>query len=525
MQTTTKALPRCRPEEVGIPSRAISAFIDEINEKKLGVQSFTLVRHGKIASQCFWKPYSEEIPHVMYSMSKSVTSTAVGFAVCEGLLSVDDKVSRFFPNYKITGQNSELTVRNLLTMRSDKLITVMAEKGHRDWVKTFFDAPFMARPNSKFNYISENTHMLSTIVTKVTGQTLVDYLYPRIFEPLGIEKPFWETDGAGVAAGGWGLYMKSEDLAKFFLVYLNNGVYDGKQILNREWIKQATSYQTSTTKDGALDNTCGYGFQFWQNHIPNSYRADGLLGQRCLLLPDYDALIVINSGQAEDYYIMDAFWRQFPQNFKVSELEANDADYRELEEKINRCDVEDLPAMPRNFATEQGIENKSIVCKTSEMVSVLSMSITQMLFNKPGKINEIYFNFLEDRLIFTWKEKDQYNSIEAGMNGKYCTSPIVLQDLSFTAYSKAAWQADGSLELWIRPIQTAHVRKFNFHFMPGGNVSISNISEPKFSDLSVYYMSFIGHPLSNKFAGLMKKGVHSFGLPIVEPNFKGRIKG
>lgn len=524
MQTVSKALPRCKPEEVGIPSKAISAFIDEINEKKLGVQSFTLVRHGKIASQCFWKPYSEDFPHVMYSMSKSVTSTAVGFAVCEGLLNIDDKISRFFPNYKIKGQNEELTVRHLLTMRSDKLITVLAEKGGRDWVKTFFDSPFMAKPDTKFNYISENTHMLSTIVTKVTGQTLVDYLYPRIFEPLGIEKPFWETDGAGVAAGGWGMYMKSEDLAKFFLVYLNNGVYEGKQILDREWIRQATSYQTPTTKDGAIDNVCGYGFQFWQNHIPNSYRADGLLGQRCLIFPEYDALIVINSGQAEDYYIMDAFWRQFPQNFKAAEIDENEQDYQELQEKIANCQVEDLPAKPRNFATEQGIENKVIKCKTNEKVSVISMSITQMLYNKPGKMDELRFNFLEDRLIFTWKEKDQYNSVEAGMNGEYCTSPIRLKDLNYTAFSKAAWQADGSLELWIRPIQTAHVRKLNFRFLPGGNVAISNASEPKFTDMSVYYMSFIGHPVSRNVAKYMRFGVHNLGLPIVEPDFKGKLE-
>lgn len=122
-------------------------------------------------------------------------------------------------------QNKALTVRMLLTMRSDKLITVFEEKGNTDWIKSYFAAPFLAPPDTRFNYISENTFMLSAIVSKVTGMSMVDYLYPRMFQPLGIEKPFWEADGRGNNVGGWGLYMKSEDLAKFFLPYLHGGKY------------------------------------------------------------------------------------------------------------------------------------------------------------------------------------------------------------------------------------------------------------------------------------------------------------
>ena len=209
------------PEEVGVKSSAVAAFINEINEKHLGLQSFTFVRHDQVFAQCFWKPYGPDTPHVLYSMSKSVTSTAVGFCVAEGLLNLDDKVYKFFPEYKVHGaQNKALTVRMLLTMRSDKLITVFEEKGNTDWIKSYFAAPFLAPPDTRFNYISENTFMLSAIVSKVTGMSMVDYLYPRMFQPLGIEKPFWEADGRGNNVGGWGLYMKSEDLAKFFLPYL-----------------------------------------------------------------------------------------------------------------------------------------------------------------------------------------------------------------------------------------------------------------------------------------------------------------
>ena len=200
------------PESVGVDSSEITAFINEINEKKLGLQSFTVVRHDKVCAQGFFTPYNAESPHVLYSMSKSVTSTAIGFAVAEGLINLNDRVVSFFPEYNMSKRpfNRMLTIRMLLTMHSDKLITVLDEKEHKDWVSNFLGASFMLPPNSKFNYVSENTFMLSAIISKVTGMSMVDYLYPRIFEPLGIEKPFWETDGKGNNAGGWGLYMKSE---------------------------------------------------------------------------------------------------------------------------------------------------------------------------------------------------------------------------------------------------------------------------------------------------------------------------
>lgn len=205
-------------------------------------------------------------------------------------------------------QNKALTVRMLLTMRSDKLITVFEEKGNTDWIKSYFAAPFLAPPDTRFNYISENTSMLSAIVSKVTGMSMVDYLYPRMFQPLGIEKPFWEADGRGNNAGGWGLYMKSEDLAKFFLPYLHGGKYkDGTQLVPADWVAQATAKQTPSVSDGYIDNMCGYGFQFWRNPLPNSYRCDGLFGQRCFFLPEYDAMMVLNCGQSEDYKIMRCF--------------------------------------------------------------------------------------------------------------------------------------------------------------------------------------------------------------------------
>lgn len=517
------------PEEVGVDSKVITAFLNEIQEKGLGLQSFTVVCRDKICAQGFFKPYNADMPHVLYSMSKSVTSTAVGFAVDEGLLSLNDRVASFFPEYTMSKRpfNRMLTVRMLLTMHTDKLITVLDEKGQKDWIANFMGATFMLPPNTMFNYISENTFMLSAIISKVTGMSVLDYLYPRIFEPLGIEKPFWETDGVGNSAGGWGLYMKSEDIAKFFLPYLHDGKWiDGTQIIPKLWVKEATRKQVNSVRDGYIDNMEGYGYCFWRNPIANSSRADGLFGQRCFLFPDYDALVVLNCGEAEDYKIMKVFWKYFPQCFGYAPLPENEEAYNEMCATIDNLAVEDLPATERNTEMEERISGRLIKCKTSEFVSVVTITITQMLYNKPGEINEMKLTFDKDKLSFYWKEKEYENTIDVGMDGEYRMSEITLGDLHYHTYSKAAWQEDGTLKLWIRPIETAHVRKFIFKFDEDNkSVKITNDMNPGLQDLVIYYMTFTGMPIRSEITeDAVKAAVKTLGLPIIEPDFKGKFE-
>lgn len=514
------------PESAGISSDSIKAFIDEINEKKLGLQSFTVVRRGAVCAQGWFKPYAPEYPHVMYSMSKSFTSTAVGFAVADGLLKVSDRVCKFFPEYKSAqlAPNNRLTVEMLLTMRSDKLITFLDEKGGHDWIKQFFDAPFFLPPGTKFNYISENTFMLSAIVSRVTGKSVVDYLYEKLFAPLGIEKPFWEADGNGVNAGGWGLYMKSEDIAKCFIPYINGGKWlDGTKLIPAEWVKTATAKHTDSVHDGFIDNMCGYGYQFWRNPVSNSYRADGLFGQRCFMFPEYDALVVLNCGESEDYKVMKVFWKHFPKCFKDGTLPENEEAHARLLKAIDDCSVEDLPAAPRNEEAERRISGRSIKCRTNKFTSVITVSITTMLYNKPCKISRMRFDFDDEGLLFTWNERNAQNTIRAGMNGEYGISEITLGDLHYHAYSKAAWQKNGELKLWIRPIETAHVRKYTFSF-EGDTVKVTNEMSPTFEELTVYYLTFMGMPAPKAAEGLVKGAVHTAGLPVIEPNFTGRFE-
>ncbi len=220
----TKSIPRAKtPQSVGVSAKVVNEFFKNAQEKNLEYHSFMVIRNGKVAVEWYNEPFDKDTAHSVYSVSKSFTSTAIGFAVSEGLISLDDKVIDFFP--EITPKKADprfetLTVHNLLRMSSGKQPSFLSDKGKIDWIEDFINSPWVFEPGEKFLYINENIFMLSAIINKVTGMSMREYLRPRLFEPLGIDYPFWETNKDGIEAGGWGLYIKTEDLAKFILCYL-----------------------------------------------------------------------------------------------------------------------------------------------------------------------------------------------------------------------------------------------------------------------------------------------------------------
>lgn len=298
------SLPRSTPEEQGISSAAISAFLDSIGKSKHEFQSFMLVRHGKVVAEGWWNPYRPDLKHTLYSLSKSFTATAVGFAKAEGKLALTDKVISFFPDKlpdTVSAYLKQLNIKNLLTMsvghEPDPTFDVTQKK---DWVKSFLALPVKYEPGSRFLYNSMATYMLSAIVQKATGQKISEYLQPRLFEPLGITGIDWETDGNGVDTGGWGLRLKTEDIAKFAQLFLQKGKWNGKQILPEGWAEEASSAQIiqhpqySQAKRDSSDWEQGYGYQMWRCRN-NAFRGDGAFGQYAIIMPDKDAVIAITS--------------------------------------------------------------------------------------------------------------------------------------------------------------------------------------------------------------------------------------
>ncbi len=290
-------LPRATPESQGVDSQAIIDFINAADQEVDSLHSFMLVRHGNVVAEAWWSPQNAQKPHVLWSLSKSFTSTAVGLACAEGKLSIDDRVADFFPELlpeRPSANLGKMRVRDLLTMTVGHQKEVFAA-GSSEWRKAFLAHEVPHKPGTHFQYNTPATYMLSAIVQKVTGQKTVDYLQPRLFEPLGIEAPRWDDSPEGISLGGYGLFLKTEDIAKFGQLLLQQGTWNGQQIVPAEWVKMATARQVSNGSDPERDWDQGYGFQFWRCRH-NAFRGDGKDGQFCIVMPDQDAVVVMTAN-------------------------------------------------------------------------------------------------------------------------------------------------------------------------------------------------------------------------------------
>ena len=273
------------------------------------MHSFMLVRNGYVIAEGWWKPEAAEKPHVLFSLSKSFTSTAVGLAIAEGKLSLDDKVLSFFPEEAPTEPPKHLEsmrVRDLLTMSTGQ----DSEPKFSDtesWVKTFLAHPVPFKPGTHFHYNTPATHICSAIVRKTTGETVLDYLTPRLFQPLGIEAPQWGVSPQGNTIGGSGLSLRTEDIAKFGQLYLQKGRWHDRQLVPQEWVEQATARQVSNGSDPQRDWDQGYGFQFWRCRH-NAFRGDGAKGQFCVVLPEEQAVIAITAQTKDMQQQLNLVW-------------------------------------------------------------------------------------------------------------------------------------------------------------------------------------------------------------------------
>jgi CubicO group peptidase (beta-lactamase class C family) len=334
------SLPNSTPEEQGIPSSAVLHFVEAVEKKHLELHSFLLLRHGKNVAEGWWQPYRPEIPHMLFSLSKSFTSSAVGFAVAEGRISVEDTVISFFPDSQpeqVSDNLAAMRIKHLLTMSTGHAVDstgALWQEPEGNWIKAFLAHPVENAPGKPFVYNSGATYMLSAIVQKVTGSTVLEYLRPRLYEPLGIENPTWETCPRGISAGGWGLSIRTEDIARFGQLYLQKGMWEGKQLLSREWIEQATRAQVPNGDNPESDWNQGYGYQFWRCRH-NVYRGDGAFGQYCIVMPDQDAVLAITSGVGDMQAVLNLVWNYLLANMRPAPVRRNPAACEKLAEKLS----------------------------------------------------------------------------------------------------------------------------------------------------------------------------------------------
>jgi CubicO group peptidase (beta-lactamase class C family) len=333
------SLPRSAPEAQGLSSADLLGFVAEAEQKLNALHSFMLVRHGQIVAEGWWAPYAASEPHQMFSLSKSFTSTAVGMVIGEGKLSVEDPVLKFFPDEAPAEPSTNLKamrVRDLLTMSTghhEDDVKDFPYQGDGSVVKAFLSRPVSHKPGTFFFYNTPASYMLSAIVQKVTGEAVVDYLKRRLFDPLGIENPTWDASKQGVSLGGFGLNIRTEDIARFGQLYLQKGQWQGKQLVPAAWVETATSRMMSNGSSPASDWEQGYGYQFWRSRH-GFYRGDGAHGQFCLVLPQYDAVVAITSGTRDMASVMNLVWQRLVPALKTGPLPADAASHRKLTDKL-----------------------------------------------------------------------------------------------------------------------------------------------------------------------------------------------
>jgi CubicO group peptidase (beta-lactamase class C family) len=342
------SLPRSAPEAQGISSAAILDFVTSADRQVDAMNSFMLVRHGHVVAEGWWSPYAANIPHSMYSLSKSFTSTAVGLAISDGKLSLDDEVLKFFPDEAPAAPSENLKamrVRDLLTMSTGQLMEDVTNGFSFDatnpLVKLFLSVPVAHKPGTYFWYNTPATFMESAIVQTVTGQTVFDYLKPRLFDPLGIENPTWEMRQQ-YTYGGSGLHLRTEDIARFGQLLLQRGNWHGHQLVPAAWIETATARQTSNGSNPESDWEQGYGFNFWRCRH-GLFRGDGAFGQFCIVMPEQDAVVAITSGTRDMQGVMNLVWDKILPALQSKPLDADEDSDKRLTDTLQGLTLHPQP--------------------------------------------------------------------------------------------------------------------------------------------------------------------------------------
>ncbi len=357
------ALPRATPESQGVSSTGILSFLKSLEGGPHELHSLMILRHGKVIAEGWWAPYQPEYNHGMYSMSKSFTSTAIGLAVDEERLTVEDKVISFFPKSipaKISDHLAAMRVKDLLTMSAGQDSSATGKTvAVENWVEAFLGLPVPNAPGSVFNYNSAATYMLSAIVQKVSGDSVLDYLTSRLFKPLGITGPYWETCPRGINTGGWGLHIRTEGLVRFGQLLLQKGVWNGRRIISEEWIAEATSKQIQQpkTEKSNADWVQGYGYQFWRCRH-GAYRGDGAFGQFTIVLPEQDAVIVMTGESPSMQGELDLVWEHLLPAFQNTRLIDGGKTSAKLENVLGSLSIP-LPEGTKSSAIAKRIDAKS----------------------------------------------------------------------------------------------------------------------------------------------------------------------
>ncbi len=297
----TEAWRVAAPDQQGMDAALLQKILDAIGEQRLNIDSVVVVHNGYIVTEKYYPPYKQDTKHELYSITKSVVSALIGIAIQEGYINnVNDLVLGFFPERTFENDNvlkRSITLEHVLTMSSGLEWDFDEMVSSRDWVQYVLDQPMYIEPGTEFYYSSGNSHVLSAIIQETSGLNTRDFAQQYLFDPLGISDIRWQMDLNDIPKGGWGLAMKPRDMAKLGYLYLNQGVWDGQQIIPSGWIKASTKGHIQVPEPlEPWDLYMGYS---WWLHGSGLYAAHGTKGQFIYVIPESD-LVVVFTGHITD---------------------------------------------------------------------------------------------------------------------------------------------------------------------------------------------------------------------------------
>lgn len=521
MGTVKRELPNVPPRRAGISEQAIHRLLDRIEQEQLQFHSLMILRHGAVGAACWWEPYGPALPHHLYSFSKSVAAVAAGLAMEEGFFSLDSSVADFFPEkikQKADSRIYGLTIRHLLTMSSGVQFNEIFAVTEGDWVEKFLNAPFSFSPGEKFHYNSMNTYLLSAVIQKTAGQGLVEYLTPRLFEPMGIRDVRWDRSPDGIEAGGWGLYLRTEDMAKFALLCLQEGVYQGKRLAPASWLQEATSLQIENrvTAFGQVEsrhNTAGYGYHFWICPTTGVYRADGAFGQYAILWPEKELAVITTGGQGPQDAVLDAIWDTL---ITPLEQEGDTEEWRVqpyagwepalVQRLASRC-LFQTNSISSHGELEQVVSGRKYTLRHN-MDSALPLMLRALDHIFLTGIRHFSLLFGARGCVLDWREGAYLNSVPAPLGGDSAQTVINIGGRNYQVACSGGWEDNQTFLVRICFLNTPHTRILRFRFSEGGHkvcLLLDEIPSLKNSLAFVLDMKMASLPFQNRILHLTGK--------------------
>ena len=442
-------LPRSTPEAQGVPSSAIAAFLDAVDQQQIELHSLVLLRRGHVIAEGWWSPYSAERIHLLYSLSKSFTSTAIGLAVEEGRLSVEDVVVSFFPDQAARNASEHfatMRLHHLLSMSTghvEDALDRVTQHGD-DWIAGFFAVPPDQAPGTVFAYNNIATFMLSAILQTVTGEKLIDYLQPRLFKPLGIMQTHWFENPQGINLGFSGLHITTESIVRFGQLYLQKGEWQGQQLVPRRWIETATVKHIVTDAEKTGDWAQGYGYQFWRGQR-DSYRGDGAFGQFCLVLLEQDAVLATTAGVENMQSVLDLVWSHLLPAMGDEPLPEDEAAQSALTSQLANLSIEPT----------QGE-------RTSPIAASISGKTYDFSYDVGDDFHWLTLHFHEDELLFLAEDDKGEHQVRCGYAEWTPGTTTFRAPEEAPVLCSGAWTAPDMFTLEIRYIRTPHALTLRF---------------------------------------------------------------